>query len=150
MNDNDTLLMIFIGLVLFFTVTPYSVQRIMSMRRDSQETPPEIPETVQEAINVGIRSLVQQNKLKEAIQAYRDHNQVDQLTAKEAIIAIQQSQRKASESSITRNAAGGIIRLVKEGKIDIAIKVYQEATGADLATAQRAIAQIQRADLNVL
>jgi len=145
---NDYVLFLLIALVLFFTLVPYSVQRILELRQANRHSP--MSPTVEKVFMEGIHILVHKGKLVEAIEAYRDYYQVDHAEAKSAITKIQHSQQSDSESSITRNAAGSIIKLVKQGKIQVAISVYQEVTGADLETAQKAIAQIQHSDLSKL
>lgn len=144
---SDTTLLLLIALIIFFAVVPYSIQRVMWMRRHQQT---DLSPELQDAIMMGIRSMVQQGKLQDAIKTYQAYKGVDLLTAKEVIVDIQRAQRGDSESSITSNAAGRIIGLVRQGKTDEAIAIYQKSTGSDLNTAKRAITQIQQTELNSL
>jgi hypothetical protein len=145
---SETALLLLAALITFFAIVPYSVQRIMTLRQNQKE--PEVTPEVHEAIMLGIRTMVQKGKLQDAIRVYQEYQDVDVLTAKQAVVDMQRTLRDESESSITRNAAGHIIRLVRQGKVDDAIETYRKSTGSDLSTAKRAIAQIQQAEANLL
>jgi hypothetical protein len=145
---SETALLLLAALITFFAIVPYSVQRIMTLRQNQKK--PEVTPEVHEAIMLGIRTMIQKGKLQDAIRVYQEYQDVDVLTAKQAVVDMQRTLRDESESSITRNAAGHIIRLVRQGKVDDAIETYRKSTGSDLSTAKRAIAQIQQAEANLL
>lgn len=142
---NNAILLLSV-LSIFFIVAPYSIQRMLQLRR--QHVRRKRSQAIEETFIIGLRSLVKKNNLTLAIEAYSDFYDANGTQAKEAILNMQQDILEGTESTITRNATHKIIGFIRQGKVDEAVKLYQNTTGADLNTAKRAISQIQQADLN--
>lgn len=99
------------------------------------------PDTTPEP--AGLRDMVAEGKVEEAIDVYVKFAGVDYYTAKDAVEAIQRS-LQGDDSGAAENLDARVSRLMADGRKIEAIKIYREATGLGLKEAKDAVEDIDR------
>jgi len=100
--------------------------------------------------DAGVRDLIQEGRIDEAIEVYRKFAGVDEYTAKDAVWKIEQdmktesSEARLADDAIEPAADPYILSLLAAGNKIEAIKAYREQTGLGLKEAKDAIDQIER------
>lgn len=88
--------------------------------------------------DAGVRDLIIENRIEEAIDLYQRFTGVDEFTARKAIEDMEREMRLSTFREDVRNI------LKKQGKA-AAIEAYQTGTGSDLAEALAYVEKIERA-----
>jgi len=91
----------------------------------------------QPASDAGVRDLVAQGQMDEAVDVYRRFTGVDVFTAKSAVLDMQTEMRLSSSEPEIR-------RLLRLGDKAGAIETYQQATGVPLADALAAVEAMEQ------
>lgn len=85
----------------------------------------------------GLRDLIAEDRLDEAVRVYAQFMGVDQFTAKESVARIRQAM--VAEGRLSDDMMRRVQRLVDDGDTAEALVEYQRLTGADLNTAEAVI-----------
>lgn len=93
--------------------------------------------------DAGVRDLIQEGRLDEAVEVYRKFAGVDAYTARDAVAEIEGELRLGTESASVV-AETELRALLQQGKKIEAIKAYRQATGLGLEEARNAIEAIEK------
>jgi ribosomal protein L7/L12 len=96
-----------------------------------------------DTMDAGIRDMIQEGRIDEAIEVYQKFAGVDEYTAIDAVAEIEHELRQG-ESAEVGDIDDRIRNLVDEGKKIEAIKLYREMTGLGLKEAKDAVEQLGR------
>lgn len=95
-----------------------------------------------DAQDAGIRDLIQEGRIDEAIEVYRKFAGVDEYTAMDAIAGLEDEIRQGEDKTLPQDNL--IHDLLRQGKKIEAIKLYRERTGLGLKEAKDAVEAMQR------
>lgn len=93
--------------------------------------------------DAGVRDLIQEGRLGEAVEIYRKFAGVDEYTARDAVTEIERELRLGRETSSQVDEAE-LGELLQQGKKIEAIKAYREATGLGLQEARDNIEALEK------
>jgi ribosomal protein L7/L12 len=96
-----------------------------------------------DTMDAGIRDMIQEGRIDEAIEVYQKFAGVDEYTAMDAVAEIEHELRQG-ESAEVGDIDDRIRNLVDDGKKIEAIKLYREMTGVGLKEAKDAVEGIAR------
>jgi ribosomal protein L7/L12 len=96
-----------------------------------------------DTMDAGIRDMIQEGRIDEAIEVYQKFAGVDEYTAMDAVAEIEHELRQG-ESAEVGDIDDRVRRLVDEGKKIEAIKLYREMTGVGLKEAKDAVEAVAR------
>jgi ribosomal protein L7/L12 len=96
-----------------------------------------------DTMDAGIRDMIQEGRIDEAIEVYQKFAGVDEYTAMDAVAEIEHELRQGTGVEGV-DIDDRVRRLVDEGKKIEAIKLYREMTGLGLKEAKDAVEQLGR------
>ncbi len=96
-----------------------------------------------DTMDAGIRDMIQEGRINEAIEVYQKFAGVDEYTAMDAVAEIEHELRQG-ESTEASDIDDRVRNLALEGKKIEAIKLYREMTGLGLKEAKDAVEGMER------
>lgn len=94
--------------------------------------------------DAGVRDLIKEGRINEAIEVYQKFAGVDEYTARDAVAEIEYEIRQGKDPEVADDTDDRIRNLVLEGKKIEAIKLYREMTGLGLKEAKDAVDGMER------
>jgi len=98
-----------------------------------------------DTMDAGIRDMIQEGRIDEAIEVYQKFAGVDEYTAMDAIAEIEHDIRQGEDSEAP-DIDEHVRNLVDEGKKIEAIKLYRQTTGLGLKEAKDAVEAVVRGE----